>query len=256
MYTVHRIPAFTDNYIWALERDGRCVLVDPGDAAPCEAFLEDKQFSLDSILITHHHFDHVGGLDALCEARDIDVHGPLTAHDAVNRGCAEGDTVTVLGLAFRVIAVPGHTLDHLAFFGTPSADAPILFCGDTLFAGGCGRLFEGSPEQMHQSLSQLMTLPPETKVYCAHEYTEANLRFAMSIEPGNPALQARYNNTIEARQANQATVPSNLDEELKTNPFLRWHSAEVRTSAGECDSLINKLDSEIFAEVRRLKDNF
>ena len=181
MIHIEPISAFSDNYIWCLYNDaGEAVVVDPGDAAPVEAFLADRSLKLTAVLITHHHFDHVGGLAELTRSRGIDVFGPRGSAPQISSEVSEGDCVRLLGLSFEVLAVPGHTLDHIAYFAA-SKVPPLLFCGDTLFAGGCGRLFEGTPEQMHHSLSRLKSLPPDTEVYCAHEYTLANLRFAQAV---------------------------------------------------------------------------
>ncbi len=256
MIHVEPISAFSDNYIWCLySESGEAVVVDPGDAAPVERFLESHSLQLSGVLITHHHFDHVGGLEALLQDRQIKVYGPTQSSPLINQAVVEGDQLNILGVDFEVLAVPGHTLDHIAYIGT-TGSAPLLFCGDTLFAGGCGRLFEGTPEQMHNSLARLKALPPETRIYCAHEYTLANLNFAQTVEPGNQALLERIEADRAKREKGLPTVPSILSTELATNPFLRSHSVEIRDTAGEYASIQLNDDVATFAAVRHWKDNF
>ncbi len=256
MINIEPISAFSDNYIWCLYNDaGEAVVVDPGDAAPVEAFLDSRSLRLSAIAITHHHFDHVGGVEALLNGRSIPVFGPEGATPALTRVLRDGDSAHILGLEFEVLTVPGHTLDHIAYYAA-AGSPPLLFCGDTLFAGGCGRLFEGTPDQMHNSLSRLKALAPETAVYCAHEYTLANLRFAQAVEPNNTALTERIHADSAKREAGSPTVPSSLAVELATNPFLRSHVDEVRDSAGEYASMPLSDEVATFAAVRQWKDNF
>ena len=256
MPIVHRIHAFSDNYIWCIENNGDCALVDPGDAAPCIEFIEQKELKLKAVLITHHHFDHTGGLDDLHEYAAPVVYGPIKSHPRITQDCTEGKNVEVIGCNFQVMAVPGHTLDHIAFFNIDQFNQPTLFCGDTLFAGGCGRLFEGTPAQMHQSLQSLAALPSNTLVYCAHEYTEANLHFALSVEPQNQQLQQRAQSVAKMRQSGEATVPSSLKTELETNPFLRVNVTSFKTNITNNDNVRTYSDAELFAEIRHRKDNF
>lgn len=257
MLQIQPIPAFSDNYIWLLSRPGEtaaCV-VDPGDAAPVEAALAARGLTLTTILVTHHHFDHVGGLGRLREVFSPEVIGPHNpAIEGIEREVAAGDQVEVLGAGFRVMAVPGHTLDHIAYFH--AGDTPLLFCGDTLFAAGCGRLFEGTPETMHRSLQSLAALPPETRVYCAHEYTLANLRFARAVEPGNRVLAAREQSARAMRDRGEPTVPSSIGEELATNPFLRCEEGAVLSSLRESARLRGETPAEVFASARAWKDEF
>ncbi|HET6564917.1 MAG TPA: hydroxyacylglutathione hydrolase [Xanthomonadales bacterium] len=227
---VRAIPAFHDNYIWLLHGDGKqCAIVDPGDAAPVRAVLQQTGLQLTTILITHHHADHIGGMASLAEEWSPRLIGPsdprIPGLDMVVR---QGDVAEVpeLGLAFQVIEVPGHTSSHIAYFGHGR-----LFCGDTLFSVGCGRLFEGTAEQMQQSLDKLAALPADTKVYCAHEYTLANCRFALEVEPDNAALQQKTRQVESARAVGQVTLPSVLGEELATNPFLRSRENSVIQAA-------------------------
>ena len=253
MFDVIRISAFKDNYIWLLRKDASVVVVDPGDAPPVLEVLERERLSLSSILITHHHNDHQGGVAELLAHFPVDVFGPATESiKGLTRplSCGESVHLAPLGVEFCVLAVPGHTLGHLAYYGSG-----CLFCGDTLFTGGCGRLFEGTPGQMHASLTRLKSLPDETKVYCAHEYTEANLRFALAVEPGNRKLRQRVNEVAVARANGWATVPSSIALENATNPFLRCGEREVVGSVqGQVAGVHEPVD--VFTALRAWKDIF
>lgn len=217
------IPAFTDNYIWVIVLDGLAWVVDPGDATVVEQYLHQHQLSLAGILLTHHHADHTGGALALQTHWRCDVFAPDSSHPAYQtldcHRVVEGETLTLQThtLIAQVIALPGHTLDHIAFY----LNAQHLFCGDVLFGGGCGRLFEGTPAQMFASLARIKQLPVDTLIYPAHEYTAHNLAFASLVEPDNHALQMRIVDTQQRRTAQQATLPTTLALELATNPFLR-----------------------------------
>lgn len=255
--TIHPIPAFNDNYIWCLRRANEAILVDPGDAAPATAELARLDLKLIAVLITHHHPDHVGGLaDLTAKWPNLPVYGPHNSVSAINCPVANGDRVHIFDIAFSVFEVPGHTLDHIAYFAQPANCDPVLFCGDTLFAGGCGRLFEGTPEQMLKSLSTLSELPGATRVYCAHEYTLSNLIFASAVEPENLALKARFEETEKKRKKSIATVPSTIELERQTNPFLRVNSQEVQRNVASWAQLQHWTDVQIFANLRSWKDNF
>jgi hydroxyacylglutathione hydrolase len=235
--SVRALPAFQDNYLWLIHDGVNAAVVDPGDSAPVLAALAEQGLTLTAILLTHHHADHTGGVPALLAHAAVPVYGPR--HDniaAVTVPLGEGDRVAVPGLdlRFEVIDVPGHTLGHIAYY---SSEAQWLFCGDTLFAGGCGRIFEGTPAQMAASLGKLAALPDETAVYCAHEYTLANLRFARAVEGDNPALQARITSDTAKREANQATVPSTIGLEKATNPFLRYTQPAIAAALVEAGKL-------------------
>lgn len=258
MFDVIRIPAFKDNYIWLLRKGASAVVVDPGDARPVLEVLEREGLTLSAILITHHHADHQGGVVRLLEHHPVEVFGPETESiTALTRPLRGGETIALASIdeTLRVIAVPGHTLGHLAYYGKG-----CLFCGDTLFTGGCGRLFEGTPAQMHESLARLAALPDETRVYCAHEYTEANLRFALAVEPGNRRLRDRVNEVAVARAKAQATVPSTLALEKATNPFLRFSEPEVVTTAWSRAAALGREFSgsaaEVFALLREWRNTF
>ena len=225
--SVLTVPAFDDNYLWLIHDGHSAVAVDPGDATAILAALEKHHLSLTAILLTHHHADHVGGVPGLLTRFDVPVFGPRAATIAtVTHGMGEGDTIALAqpALEFAVLEVPGHTLDHLAYY---NGQAGWLFCGDTLFAGGCGRLFEGTPAQMSQSLARLAALPDATAVYCAHEYTLANLRFAVEVEPANVQLQQRLVREQAKRRRDEPTVPSTIALEKATNPFLRYREAGI-----------------------------
>lgn len=245
------IPAFKDNYIWLLRRGRDAFVVDPGDAAPVEARLAADGLRLAGILITHHHADHQGGVGALLENHRCPVLAPaeesITGRSHPLRG---GERLDVLGVPVEVHAVAGHTLGHLAYLA-PGA----LFCGDTLFGAGCGRLFEGTPAQMQAALAWIASLPAATRIYCAHEYTQLNLPFAVAVEPGNPALAERVRQTAEVRSRGESTVPLRLDQEMATNPFLRWSEPEV-IAAALAHGAADASPVEVFAALRAWRNNF
>ncbi|MBD0701648.1 MULTISPECIES: hydroxyacylglutathione hydrolase [unclassified Pseudomonas] len=255
MIQISALPAFTDNYIWLLQDHAtqRCAVVDPGDATPVQAWLDAHPgWVLSDILITHHHHDHVGGVQALKNATHATVYGPASENiPARDVALQDNDQLSVLGWDFDVYAVPGHTLGHIAYY-----HHGLLFCGDTLFAAGCGRLFEGTPAQMHQSLSRLASLPEDTLVYCTHEYTLSNLRFAAAVEPGNPDVAARLEKVSQQRNAGVMTLPSTLALEKLTNPFLRTAETSVKQKADERNGQRNQTPSEVFAALRTWKDKF
>ena len=252
MFEVSFIPAFKDNYIWLLTRGKRAFVVDPGDAAPVQARLEADGLALEGILITHHHADHQGGVAELKARWQAQVFAP--GNESIT-GCSRplsgGESIDVLGQKVAVMAVPGHTLGHIAY-----AAPGMLFCGDTLFGAGCGRLFEGTPEQMSASLDRIAALPGETLIYCAHEYTEMNLRFALAVEPDNAALRARVAKVAAQRAAGLPSVPSTLDEEKATNPFLRCAEPAVIAAAVKQNPTVDRKKTAIFAAIRGWRNNF
>ncbi|MFA5938507.1 MAG: hydroxyacylglutathione hydrolase [Sinimarinibacterium sp.] len=258
---LHAIPAFADNYLWTLVEGERAVVVDPGDAAPVERFLDEQGLRLDAILITHHHPDHIGGLPRLLSRWPVPVYGPAAESGrirALTVLLGDRDRVEVLGRRFEVISVPGHTLGHIAYY-TPAA-APdtsgVLLCGDTLFSAGCGRLFEGTPEQMHASLARLSALPDNTLVYCTHEYTLANLAFAQTAEPGNADVAAHLARVRELRAQERPSVPTTLAQERRINPFLRTAEPAVRAAAEAWSGDVLGDTVAVFASLRRWKDGF
>ncbi|TDT60875.1 hydroxyacylglutathione hydrolase [Enterobacter sp. AG5470] len=249
---LNSIPAFQDNYIWVLNNDnGRCLIVDPGEAAPVLSAIQEHNWQPEAILLTHHHNDHVGGVKELHQHfPELVVYGPAETQDkGTTQVVAEGDTMTILGHEFSVFATPGHTLGHICFFSFP-----YLFCGDTLFSGGCGRLFEGTAKQMYQSFCKINALPDDTVICCAHEYTLANMKFAVSILPQDLALNEYYRKVKELRAKNQKTLPVILKNERRINLFLRTENADLIDVINRETNLQHP--EERFAWLRAKKDNF
>jgi hydroxyacylglutathione hydrolase len=257
MLKIEPITAFSDNYIWLLHDATEAWVVDPGDAGAVLTALEAIGKPLRGILVTHHHFDHTGGIADLVALYQPKVFGPDNpAIDHIDQRLQQGDQLDVLGLSLEILEVPGHTLDHIAYFARDQQPVPLLFCGDTLFAGGCGRVFEGTPSMMHASLQRLAALPDNTRIYCAHEYTLANLAFAAAVEPGNTAIADRIEREQTRRRQNQPTVPSILSEELLTNPFLRCDQRNVIRSAERHAGKTLSGTDEVFAQIRDWKNNY
>ena len=253
---VTAIPAFDDNYLWLIHDQEYAAIVDPGDAASVEAALAAHQLKLAAILLTHHHADHAGGVPALLRHWNVPVYGPASERiPGISRPLREGDVVTLTSPALRlsVLDVPGHTAGHIAYV---AESEPWLFCGDTLFAGGCGRLFEGTAEQMTNSLEKISALPDNTKVYCAHEYTVSNLRFAVAAEPDNPRTAERLAAAQALRARGIATVPSTLGEEKLTNPFLRYREKSIVDLLKSSGRLDNENPVKAFAALREWKNVF
>jgi len=277
------IPAFEDNYLWLLHDGQRATIVDPGDAQPVIRVLQENGLQLESILVTHHHPDHIGGVDTLRDATGAKVFGPARERipEPLTR-LRDGDTVRALGLDFQVLDVPGHTAGHIAFYLAPTLSAsrdalppegahpawggpapdgtvldgrPLLFCGDTLFSGGCGRLFEGTPAQMLASLDRLATFPGDTRVCCTHEYTLSNLRFALAVEPDNSELIGYHARCAALRDKGKPTLPTSIAQELLINPFLRTRQATVMAAARRFDPAAHD-DNSVFAAIRQWKNQF
>lgn len=257
------IHAFKDNYIWLIHNGSLAIVVDPGDAAPVMEALAALKLDLHTILVTHHHHDHIDGIPALLDAfAATKVYAPkLEKYTFKHTPVKEADVVQfeAFNLKLSVIDLPGHTLGHVAYYAEPLVPqnnednlANLLFCGDTLFGAGCGRLFEGTPAQMQASLSKLAALPPNTKVYCTHEYTLHNINFALTLEPNNQALIQRKADTLHLRNSQQASLPSTIDLELATNPFLRCNNQEIKSSI----KLENASNLEVFSAVRELRNHY
>ena len=255
MINIEPIKAFDDNYIWLMTTNEGSIVIDPGESINLLKVIEQKNIKLDAILVTHHHYDHTGGIEQLLiKYPSLEVYGPNNDICSIKSRLLDGELLNVIGIDFEIIEIPGHTLDHIAYYANIN-DSPILFCGDTLFGGGCGRVFEGTFEQMYESLMKLKKLPKNTRIYCGHEYTSDNLKFAKAVEPDNIDLISRYNDVLNLRKNNIPTLPSTLLIELKTNPFLRTEKNNVQ-------KIISKKfktgfsEKEIFSALRQWKDNF
>lgn len=254
--TLIPLPAFADNYIWMLHDGKNALVVDPGEAAPVLAALAREGVQLQAILVTHHHADHTGGIDALREATGAQVYGPMreTIPEPLQR-LQQGDTVSALGWTFQILDVPGHTAGHIAYFCAATGETPLLFCGDTLFSAGCGRLFEGTPAQMLASLEALAELPGDTRVCCTHEYTLSNLKFALEVEPDNAALIAHNARCQSLRAEGRVTLPSSIRLEQQINPFLRSQQPTIMASARRFDA--SGVDQHgVFATLRQWKNQY
>lgn len=257
MFKITAIPAFADNYIWAIHNDRHAVVVDPGEAAPVRVFLAEQNLILTGIFCTHRHHDHIGGIAELRAVYNVPVFGrrheknPHISHEV-----GEGEQIRLneFGLVFDIMEIPGHLDDHIAFLAA-NATPPILFCGDVLFGAGCGKNFEGTVAQLHNSLKRLSELPDNTRVYCAHEYTASNLRFALACEPDNPAVQQRAENTQKMRLENLPTVPFTLALEKATNPFLRCGEPGIIRTLRQ-RGLTDTSTIGIFTALRTWRDNF
>ncbi|GBL05442.1 hydroxyacylglutathione hydrolase [Glaciecola sp. KUL10] len=254
-YNITAIPAFTDNYIWCIHNQTHAAVVDPGDALPVMEFLNNNKLILTDILITHHHHDHTGGISTLLDNNaELTVFGPQNERiKGITQRVAENDVVTIdsLGIAYSVLSVPGHTLDHIAF----SNDTEV-FCGDTLFSAGCGRMFEGTPEMFVHSLDKLANLPEETKVFCTHEYTLANLAFAKHVDASNNDLHEYANWAERQREEGLITLPSDIKTQKLINPFLRANDPKIQSFLQASGNLSIQDSVSCFASLRALKDNF
>jgi len=255
MITVTPLPAFNDNYLWMIDTPAQyTVVVDPGDGKVVQDWLVHTHKTLDAILITHHHHDHIGGIALLQQHYTVPVYGPDSAKiPQITHPLFEGDKLPIGDSYATVLSIPGHTLDHIAYYFEAEE---ALFCGDTLFAGGCGRLFDGSPQQLHHSLTRLAALPDSTQVYSAHEYTQSNLQFALAIEPDNAQLQQRIADVNHLRQQQRPTLPTTIAKEKQTNPFVRCHHDSVRQAVAQHWQQPYSSDESTFAHLRRWKDNF
>lgn len=257
MLEVSPVRAFADNYIWLIRTPGDpagAAVVDPGDARPVEDALDERRLELRAILVTHHHPDHVGGVRELVSRHAAPVLGPAREQiPCISRPLSDGDQVRLdaLALEFSVLDIPGHTRGHIAFHGHGA-----VFCGDTLFSAGCGRLFEGTPAQMSASLDRLAALPAETQLYCGHEYTVANLRFAQAVEPGNAEVQSALEASRELRSRDEPTLPSTIGLERRINPFLRCREPAVKAAATARAGRPVSSTEEVFAVIRSWKDGF
>jgi len=257
MFNVMPIPAFNDNYIWALTVPGsdKVAVVDPGDAEAVSRFLNENNLQLTTILITHHHHDHTGGVAQLCAEHSVTVYGPANSpFEGITHKLRDGEQINLMGLTLNIREVPGHTLDHISYY--LAGDEPQLFCGDTLFLAGCGRLFEGSAEQMHRAMEYFKHLPDSTQVYCTHEYSLANLAFAAAVEPTNNHIKEAIQHCTQLRQSGQPTLPTDIATEKQINPFLRYSEAPIRQSAEQFAGKPLTSEVAIFAMIREWKNQF
>ena len=250
MLSVEPIKAYTDNYIWLVSTNEGSIVVDPGESKEILNLMDSNKIDLKGVVITHHHYDHTNGLLDLVNKMNLEVYGPKGI-EGIDNIVKESDKFSLIGIDFEVIEIPGHTMDHLAFYSSNNKD-PILFCGDTLFAGGCGRVFEGSMEQMWSSLLKLRDLPDDTLVYCGHEYTSSNARFATYIDPKNKLLKIANEEINKITDQKLPTVPFELGKEKYINPFLRADNNDFTSSIG----LVSNIPSECFSYIRKQKDNF
>ena len=237
MLSVEPIKAYTDNYIWLVSTNEGSIVVDPGESKEILNLIDTNEIDLKGVLITHHHYDHTNGLLDLTNKMNLEVYGPEKI-EGINNIVNESDKFSLIGIDFEVIEIPGHTLDHLAFYSSNNKE-PILFCGDTLFAGGCGRVFEGTFEQMFMSLKKISKYPKETKVFCGHEYTLSNLKFALEVDKNNKDLMNEFNNIEKLISSDIPSLPTNLNKELKLNPFLRCHDIDIKNKVIERFDIID-----------------
>ena len=253
MLSVEPIKAYTDNYIWLVSTNEGSIVVDPGESKEILNLIDTNKIDLKGVLITHHHYDHTNGLLDLTNKMNLEVYGPEKI-EGINNIVNESDKFSLIGFNFEVFEIPGHPLDHLAFYSSNNED-PILFCGDTLFAGGCGRVFEGTFEQMFMSLKKISKYPKETKVFCGHEYTLSNLKFALEVDKDNKDLVNEFNNIEKLISSDIPSLPTNLNKELKLNPFLRCHDIDIKNKVIEKFDIIDD-ELQIFTALRKWKDNF
>jgi len=254
MLSVEPIKAFEDNYIWLVTTNEGSIVVDPGESSKIIKLIDENKINLKGIFVTHHHYDHTDGLEDLSRKLNIDIYGPSNNINEINKRVKNSDHISILGIDFKIIEVPGHTLDHIAFYSFNDGE-PILFCGDTLFAGGCGRIFEGTYEQMFESLNKLSSLPKNTKIYCGHEYTLSNLKFAIEADSSNKDLIKEYEQIKRLRNIDCPSLPSTLDRELKVNPFLRYDNYLIKNKIKK-EFGISGNGLDIFTALRKWKDSF
>ena len=254
MYSVEPIKAYDDNYIWLISTNEGSIIVDPGESKKIIKSIDENKIDLKAILITHHHFDHTNGLQDLLNIGHFDVFGPVNNINGINKKVCESDKFSIIGIDFEVIGLPGHTLDHIGFYSFNNG-SPILFCGDTLFGAGCGRVFEGTYEQMFKALKKISKLPKNTKIYCGHEYTLSNIKFALEVDPNNIKIQDEYKHVNELMKSDKPSLPTTIEKELSINPFLRCDNLDIQKNIIEKFN-VGDSEFEIFTAIRKWKDNF
>ena len=254
MLSVEPIKAFTDNYIWLVSTNEGSIVIDPGESKNIQKLIDNKTIDLKGILITHHHYDHTNGLSELVKINELEVYGPVNNIDGINHRLNDKDKISIIGIDFDVMSIPGHTLDHIGFYSA-NANNPILFCGDTLFAGGCGKIFEGTYEQMFHALKKITKLPTNTNIYCGHEYTLSNLKFALEADDTNKELIEEFKKVKNKINSNIPSLPTTLDKELKVNPLLRCDNINIQNKIIEKFKVSNN-ELEVFTALRKWKDNF
>jgi len=255
MLSIKPIKALSDNYIWLVTTNEGSIVIDPGESKQIIDLIKSNKIDLEGILITHHHYDHTNGIEEILKYKKVEVYGPKNNVNSVTKRVKQNDVFNLIGLKFEVIETPGHTLDHIAFYCFEDGKS-ILFCGDTLFSGGCGRLFEGTPLQMFDSLNKFSNLPIETKVYCTHEYTLSNLTFALEVEPDNVDLKKYFEKVSSLRESNLMSLPSSINLENRINPFLRTSIDQVKENAENYANKQNLQPVEVLAAIRDWKDNY
>ena len=257
MFEIFPIRALSDNYVWILVEGEQAIIVDPGEAKPVLETFNELKLDLKGIIITHHHFDHTGGIQELKDHFNCNVFGPGGGHiQGISNPLNDNEEFDLLGKKFIALATPGHTLDQLAYYSDEACSEPILFCGDTLFSAGCGRIFEGTPLQMHESISRFSILPENTKVYCGHEYTQSNLAFAITVEPDNQFIKNKIEEVNKLRESDKETLPSDIGSELKINPFMRFEEKTVIDAATNYSGNQLKEPHEVLGAIRDWIDNF
>ena len=254
MLSIKPIKALSDNYIWLVTTNEGSIVVDPGESKHIVDLIKSNKIDLEGILITHHHYDHTNGIEEILKYKKVEVYGPKNNVNLITKRVKQNDVFNLIGLSFEVIETPGHTLDHIAFYCFENGKS-ILFCGDTLFSGGCGRVFEGTYSQMYESLKKLSKLPEDTQIFCGHEYTSSNLQFACAVEPNNQFIKKYNEEIIEKTKNGVPSLPSSLKIEYMINPFIRCNEQNlidnINKKFGEVTSEI-----EIFSTLRKWKDNF
>ena len=254
MLTIKPIKALSDNYIWLVTTNEGSIVIDPGESKQIIDLVKSNEIDLEGILITHHHYDHTNGIEEILKYKKVEVYGPKNNVNSITKRVKQNDVFNLIGLKFEVIETPGHTLDHIAFYCLKDEES-ILFCGDTLFSGGCGRVFEGTYSQMYESLKKLSKLPEDTQIFCGHEYTSSNLQFACAVEPNNQFIREYNEEIIEKTKNGEPSLPSSLKIEHMINPFIRCNEENlidnINKKFGEVSSEI-----EIFSTLRKWKDNF